>query len=83
MSHIQERLESRGIKNITERDCFGLASMYNQDTALILGKEKFLGDENFIILIVRHFRAITIMFRRCSQNINEKQLGVEKIEYIQ
>ena len=74
--------------NITENDCNNLAKKYSEDTAVLLGKDNFLGDENYIILICRKCRAITIFFRRTSQLRNKpesyvkQQLGVNHIDYL-
>ena len=49
------------------------------DSAFILGEVEFLGDENYVILIVHHEVAITIEFRRKSQSLNTYCLNVEQI----
>jgi hypothetical protein len=49
------------------------------DSAFILGETVFMGDDNYVILIVRHNAAITIEFRRMSQSLNKNCLNVEQI----
>jgi hypothetical protein len=49
------------------------------DSAFVLGEMEFLGDNNYVILIVRHEVAITIEFRRITQSLNTNCLGVEQI----
>ena len=77
--HVIERIESRRIEIDPEFLDYLAAKCENIDTAIILGRNSWLGDVCRIILIVRNNQPVTIMFRRLSQSLDRKHLGVDKI----
>lgn len=79
-SHCIKRIQDRKINIDLEILEYLCGKSQDTDTAFILGETEFLGDMNFIILIVRNGRAITIEFRRKGQTISEKSLRVRKLE---
>lgn len=78
--HVLKRIEERQIEIDLEMIEYFCQKYNQQDTAVFLGKVMFLGDENYVILIIRNGNAITIEFRRCGQNCDKHSLNVEKVE---
>lgn len=77
--HCISQIEKREINVDIEMIEFLTEKSQGVDSAFILGEKMFLGEENYVILIVRHETAITIEFRRKSQSLNVKCLDVEQI----
>lgn len=77
--HALKRIKERQIEidlEMLEYFC----QKYNQhDTAIILGKVKFLGEDNLVICIIRDANVITIEFRRTSQHNDANSLNVEEV----
>jgi hypothetical protein len=84
-SHIQSRLQIRDLP-YTPEQLANIASQYNEDTAVILGKRESEEGRIFgmvlIILIVRNRRPVTIMTRRQSQNFDKRNFSVNRIVYL-
>jgi hypothetical protein len=84
-SHIQSRLQIRDLPYTSEQ-LSNIASQYNEDTAVILGKRESEEGRVFgmvlIILIVRNRRPVTIMTRRQSQNFDKRNFSVNRIVYL-
>jgi hypothetical protein len=84
-SHIQSRLQIRDLP-YTPEQLANIASQYNEDTAVILGKRESEEGRIFgmvlIILIVRNRRPVTIMTRRQSQNFDKRNFSVNRILYL-
>jgi hypothetical protein len=84
-SHIQSRLQIRDLP-YTPEQLANIASQYNEDTAVILGKRESEEGRVFgmvlIILIVRNRRPVTIMTRRQSQNFDKRNFSVNRIVYL-
>jgi hypothetical protein len=84
-SHIQSRLQIRDLP-YTPEQLVNIASQYNEDTAVILGKRESEEGRIFgmvlIILIVRNRRPVTIMTRRQSQNFDKRNFSVNRIVYL-
>jgi hypothetical protein len=84
-SHIQSRLQIRDLP-YTPQQLANIASQYNEDTAVILGKRESEEGRIFgmvlIILIVRNRRPVTIMTRRQSQNFDKRNFSVNRIVYL-
>jgi hypothetical protein len=84
-SHIQSRLQIRDLP-YTPQQLSDIASQYNEDTAVILGKRESEEGRIFgmvlIILIVRNRRPVTIMTRRQSQNFDKRNFSVNRIVYL-
>jgi hypothetical protein len=83
LEHLNSRLNHRELNHITPEKCLILANQCDKDTAIVLGKIKFLDDLNYVILIVRGKYPCTIFYRRVTQTISIKSLGVQEIKYIQ
>jgi len=78
-SHVLKRLGERHIEIDIEMVEY-LSSKYSDvDTAVIIGSIEFLGDKNYIILIIRDGNAVTIEFRRCSQKCDKNSLNVDEV----
>ncbi len=77
--HCINRIKERHINIDLEMLEFLVNKSNGQSVAFILGETTFLGDENYIILIVRNNQAITIQFRRKSQTINPHSLNVDTV----
>jgi hypothetical protein len=84
-SHIQSRLQIRDLP-YTPEQLSKIASRYNEDTAVILGRRESEEGRIFgmvlIILIVRNRRPVTIMTRRQSQNFDKRNFSVNRIVYL-
>lgn len=78
-NHCIQRIKERQINIDLEMIEFLVNKSNGQDVAFILGEIKFLGDENYVILIVRNFQAVTIEFRRKSQTITAHSLQVDTV----
>jgi len=79
-THALKRIEERHISIDIEMVEYLCQKYKSQDTAVFLGEILFLGDMNYVILIIRGGNAITIEFRRKSQSIDEKSLNVMRVE---
>lgn len=77
--HCIQRIKERNINIDLEMVEFLVAKSNGQNVAFILGEIKFLGDENYVILIVRNNEARTIEFRRKSQTVNPYSLSVDTV----
>lgn len=77
--HCRSQVEKREINIDIEMIEYLVTKSKGIHSAFILGEEIFLGDDCYIILIVRHEIAITIEFRRKTQTLTEKSLGVNQI----
>lgn len=78
-NHCIQRIKERQINIDLEMIEFLVNKSNGQDVAFILGEIKFLEDENYVILIVRDFQAVTIEFRRKSQTITAHSLQVDTV----
>ena len=78
-NHIRKRIEERKINIDIEMVEYFCQKYNSQDTAVILGEVVFLGDMNYVILIIRGGNAVTIEFRRKTQNNDAKSLKVESV----
>jgi hypothetical protein len=88
MSHIQDRLNGRGITNINENDCNAIArNVRASSAAIIMGQ---LGNQvscedgsngDVVVLIVRHKHACTIMYRRSSQGFAPENFDTDIVDY--
>lgn len=86
MLHVSERLAERGIA-IPQGEIDGIACQCQQDTAVILCqveqrfvRDGYLGSNgDIVVLIVRHRRPVTIMFRRSNQPMTAEALRVEQV----
>jgi len=78
--HALQRIEERQIEIDLEMIEYFCQKYSDMDTAVFLGKIVFLGDDNHVILIIRDGNAITIEFRRCTQNCDEKTLNVDRVK---
>lgn len=77
--HVLQRIEERRIEIDLEMIEYFCKKYNSQDTAVLLGEVQFLGEENYVILIIRNGNAIAIEFRRCSQNNDAKSLKVDSV----
>ena len=77
--HCMKRIQERNINIDMEMLEFLVKKSNGQDVAFILGETKFLGDDNYVILIVRNNIAVTIEIRRKSQTITAHALNVETV----
>lgn len=77
--HCMKRIQERNINIDMEMLEFLVKKSNGQDVAFILGETKFLGDDNYVILIVRNNVAVTIEIRRKSQTITAHALNVETV----
>lgn len=78
-SHCMKRIQERNINIDMEMIEFLVNKSNGQAVAFILGETKFLGDENYVILIVRNNVAVTIEIRRKSQTITAHALNVDTV----
>jgi hypothetical protein len=78
-SHVLRRIEERQIEIDIEMIEYFCQKYNDLDTAVFLGIVTFLGDKNYVILIIRGGDAVTIEFRRCSQICDEKSLKVQQV----
>ena len=78
-SHVLRRIKERQIEIDIEMMEYFCQKYGDNDTAVFLGKIKFLGELNHVILIIRDGDAITIEFRRCTQNCDANILDVEQV----
>ena len=78
LAHTLKQLNDREIK-FSQTEIEDISLSCDCDSAVILGKDFYLGDKCNIILIVRRKNPITIMYRRLSQKLNCSQLNVDKI----
>ena len=80
--HVLKRIEERQIEIDLEMIEYFCQKYSDFDTAVFLDKVMFLGDNNHVILIIRNGNAVTIEFRRCTQNCDKNSLKViQVIEY--
>ena len=77
--HCIQRIKERNISIDLEMVEFLVKKSNGQNVAFILGETEFLGDENYVILIVRNNQAVTIQFRRKSQTVNPHSLNVDTV----
>lgn len=77
--HCMKRIQERNINIDMEMLEFLVKKSNGQDVAFILGETKFLGDDNYVILIVRNNVAVTIEIRRKSQTITAHALNVDTV----
>lgn len=77
--HCIKRLKERNINIDLEMLEFLVKKSDGQDVAFILGEVNFLGDDNFVILIVRKNVAVTMELRRKSQTITAHALNVDAV----
>lgn len=78
-SHVLKRIKERQIEIDIEMVEYFCQKYDNMDTAVFLGKIVFLGEKNHVILIIRDGNAVTIEFRRCTQNNDANSLNVEQV----
>lgn len=78
-SHCLQRIKEREINIDLEMIEFLVSKSNGQNVAFILGEVKFLDDENYVILIVRNYEAVTIQFRRKSQTNTAHALQVDTV----
>lgn len=87
MVHVSQRLAERGI-TIPEREIDGIARSCRKDTAVILChldrvnyvRDGYIGSNgDLVILIVRNYRPVTIMFRRSNQPLTPDALRVNEV----
>ena len=78
-SHCLQRIKEREINIDLEMIEFLVNKSNGQNMAFILGEVKFLDDENYVILIVRNYEAVTIQFRRKSQTTTAHALQVDTV----
>jgi len=78
-SHCIKRIQERNINIDIEMLEFLCQKSNGQNVAFILGEVRFLDDDNYIILIVRNYEAVTIQFRRKSQTITAHSLQVDTV----
>jgi len=86
LQHVESRIAQRSL-DVSPMALQALASQFEQDTAVILGKK--VSDEGvrfgmvLIILIVRNRRPVTVMTRRETQNFTCANFNVKKIVRMQ
>ena len=78
-NHCIQRIKEREINIDLEMIEFRVSKSNGNSVAFILGEVDFLGDENYVILIVRNNQAVTIEFRRKSQTITAHALNVDTV----
>lgn len=82
IQHVEQRIAQRSL-DLAPTALQAIASQFEQDTAVILGKR--VSDEGarfgmvLIILIVRNSRPVTVMTRRETQNLTCANFNVKKI----
>jgi hypothetical protein len=83
--HVESRLNSRELA-YTAEFLASVAQRYSEDTAVVLGKVKspegMRYGYNWVILIVRNSRPVTIMTRRQGQNMDKRNFEVNKVVYL-
>lgn len=77
--HCKKRIEERNINIDLEMLEYLVKKSDGKNVAFILGETKFLGDDNYIILIVRNNVAVTIEIRRKSQTVTRHSLNVDTV----
>lgn len=77
--HCINRIKERQINIDLEMLEFLVNKSNGQRVGFILGEVEFLGDINYLILIVRNSVAVTIEPRRKSQSINPHSLNVDTV----
>lgn len=70
--HCKRRIKEREINIDLEIIEYLVKKSEGNDVAFVLGEVKIFDDDNFIILIVREYVAVTIEIRRKSQIENAK-----------
>lgn len=78
-NHCIQRIKERQINIDLEMAEFLVNKSNGNSVAFILGEVNFLGDKNYVILIVRNNQAVTIEIRRKSQTISPFALGVDTV----
>lgn len=78
-SHCIKRIQERNISIDIKMLEFLCQKSEGKSVAFIIGEVKFLDDDNYVILIVRNYEAITIQFRRKSQTITASALNVDTV----
>lgn len=86
MTHIEQRLQERGIQ-VSPAVIAGLCYEYDNDTAVIMERGNSKGGEcgtwqsngDVVILIIRNHQPKTIMFRRSNQPMTAKALDVAQV----
>lgn len=78
-NHCIQRIKERQINIDLEMIEFLVSKSNGNSVAFILDEVDFLGDENYVILIVRNNQAVTIEFRRKSQTITAHALNVDTV----
>lgn len=77
--HCERRIKERNINVDLEMIELLVNKSDGKNIAYIMGEVKFLDDDNYVILIVRNFVAVTIEIRRKSQTISAHALNVDTV----